>query len=106
MDQPKFTVGQTVKIIGDKMAGKVASFTYDSSDGYTYRITSKFYNPEKQDMVEGIATVKEAELEAFEGDTDPEKVDPTHVVKLDDAAAEKVTEEPAADTPAEEEKSE
>jgi len=62
--QPKFEEGQRVKFTGDSdgQTGQIQSISYDSASGYSYRITSKYYDQEKNDMVEGLKICNESEI--------------------------------------------
>ena len=62
--QPKFEVGQSVRFTGDhpKEKGVVMDIIYDSNTGFSYRISSKYYDIESNDMVEGIKFCTEDEL--------------------------------------------
>jgi hypothetical protein len=64
MEQPKFKVGQKVKFKDDhdRLTGEVLSFSYDSEKGYTYKISSKYYDADLHDMVTGMKTCAEDEL--------------------------------------------
>lgn len=82
MDQPVFQVGQKVKFSGDhdRLTGTVLSFSYDSETGYTYKISSKYYDADRNEMVEGIKICKESELvdmTSYEGPTTPVVPDTT-----------------------------
>lgn len=93
MEQPKFQIGQQVKFVNDhdRMTGKVLSTSFHSanvSDKYTgweYTISSKYYDAEINDMVEGIKRCKEEELvdmTDYSGTTDPIK--PDNVINVSD----------------------
>ena len=87
MNQPIFTIDQQVKFSGDhdRMTGKVLSFSYDSETGYTYKISSKYYDADLNDMVEGIKICKESELTDMTGYTGPTTpVVPDKVVNVTD----------------------
>lgn len=62
--QPKFKVGQTVKAQGDRdqLAGEVIDMLYSSETGWTYKITSRYFDPEENKMVEGQRMCSEKEL--------------------------------------------
>lgn len=60
------------------MTGQVIEFKWDSTNGYTYTISSKYYDIERNDMVDGIKICREAELvdmSSYSADTEPVKPD-------------------------------
>lgn len=66
MKQPKFEIGQKVRLINDtKMSGNILSLSFDSDSGYTYKISSKYYDAEKNEMIEGVMICKESEIEKY-----------------------------------------
>lgn len=72
MNNPLFQIGNKVRVINDsRMAGEIVSYSFDSINGYLYRITSRYYDAEKNEMIEGVMTCREVEIELFEGTTTP-----------------------------------
>jgi hypothetical protein len=108
MDQPKYAIDQQVKFSGDhdRLTGTVKEIKWDSAKGFTYYITSKFYDLESNSMVEGVKICKEDELEdmtGYTGSTEPIK--PDRVVNVTDKVedpqdTEEVTEPNITDVPA------
>lgn len=68
--QPKFEIGQLVKFVNDKDsdAGKVVSYSYDSENGFVYKITSKEVDMELKEILNGFKTCKEGELMEVESE--------------------------------------
>ena len=64
MDKPKFKVGKKVKFHTDPdgMGGVVKGFSYNSESGFIYTITSRYFDKEINDMVEGQKICREDEL--------------------------------------------
>ena len=90
---PKFKIGQKVKFANDhdRTTGEVLSLSFNSESasekesGWVYKISSKYFDPELHDMVEGHKICKEEELEDmsdYDGTTDPEK--PSKTVNVSD----------------------
>jgi hypothetical protein len=84
--EPKFALDQQVKFLNDhdRMTGKVISFSWDSENGYTYKISSRYYSVELHDMVNGIKICREEELvdmTSYTGSTTPIKPDKTVEMK-------------------------
>lgn len=64
MEQPKFKVGDKVKVKDDvRMSGEILTFQYSPDTGYSYKVTSRYYDASINDMVEGVMTCKEEEIE-------------------------------------------
>src|SRR5690349_19698704 len=93
MEQPKFKIDQLVKFKNDhdRMTGQVLAYSYhsanvtDNHSGWVYTISSKYYDAELHDMVEGHKICREEELvdmTGYTGSTEPEK--PDHVVNVSD----------------------
>lgn len=64
MDAPQYKIGDKVKFKGDNdgIAGEVLSISYDSERGYTYKISSRYFDPALNDMVDGYRIGQEKEL--------------------------------------------
>jgi hypothetical protein len=88
LPQPKFAIGQQVKFFNDhdRMTGKVLSFTFHSANasdeytGFEYRISSRYYDQELNEMIDGYKICKEEELQDmkdYKGPTTPVKPDKT-----------------------------
>lgn len=110
MDQPLYEVGQQVKYKedNDRLTGVVKAVKWDSEKGFTYEITSKFFDGESFEIVEGLKICTQDELvdmSGYDGSTTPIK--PNKVVNLSDNATkqeetEPVTEVVATEVPSEE----
>jgi len=70
---PKFQIGDLVKVLADGEEGTVVSYQADAS-GFTYRITSKEVDIKAKEIINGFKTCKEDELELV-GETPKEKKD-------------------------------
>lgn len=64
MEAPQFSVGQKVKFNSDhdSLTGQVLEIAYNSQTGYHYTISSRYYDAELNNMVEGVKHCTEAEL--------------------------------------------
>jgi hypothetical protein len=69
--EPKFNVDQLVKFKEDhdRMTGKVLSYSWDSENGYTYKVSSRYYDVNEHGMIDGIITCREDELVDMTGYT-------------------------------------
>ena len=62
----KFEVGQKVKCL-DGEVGEVLGFSYSQQNGVIYTISSKEVDLEKKEIINGVKTMREDELEAVKG---------------------------------------
>lgn len=64
MDTPKFKVGEAVKFTDDLdiEAGKVIEINYNSSVGFSYKISASYYDPDQHKMIDGFKNCLESEL--------------------------------------------
>jgi hypothetical protein len=94
MNAPVFEIGQKVKFTDDHdlMTGEVLEVSWNSVDGYSYKVSSRYYDATQNDMVDGFITCKEEELTdmtGYDGTTDP--VIPTQTINLTDSVAQDET---------------
>lgn len=63
--QPKYKVGDRVKVKGDRdaLAGHVLDIYYDGQRGWSYKISSRYFDEEINNIVEGHKTCNEDEIE-------------------------------------------
>lgn len=64
MEAPKYEIGDQVKFKGDPdgMAGEVLSIGYTTEGGYTYKISSHYFDPAQNEMIDGYKICTEKEL--------------------------------------------
>jgi len=63
---PKFSLGQTVKFVGDNdgEAGKVLGFSFSVDSGWAYQISARELDIPNKQVLQGIKHCKEDELVA------------------------------------------
>lgn len=66
----KFDIAEKVRVIADGEVGEVLSFHVDA-DGTTYRITSVEVDLAAKQLLNGVKTCKESELEAAPSEVEP-----------------------------------
>ena len=71
MEASKFQVGQKVKFVNDpdRLTGEVLSFSYSTETGYMYKVRSRYFDTEQNNMVDGHITCREEELVDMSGYT-------------------------------------
>lgn len=64
--KPKYEVEQKVKVIGDPdaLAGRIVEQFYKGEAGWSYKITSRYFDKELNEMVDGFKICGENEIEA------------------------------------------
>ncbi len=63
--QPQFEVGQKVTVTGDaKVSISTVVEQYYKAEGWSYKITARYFDEELNDMVDGFKICGEAELAA------------------------------------------
>lgn len=87
MDAPKFQLGQKVKFKDDpdRLTGEVLSVSYTTESGFMYKVRSRYFDTEQNNMVDGHITCREEELvdmSGYTGTTEP--LQATQSVELGD----------------------
>jgi hypothetical protein len=63
--EPKFKIDQLVKQIGDldKDGGKILGYSFSPATGFIYTISSKSIDFDKKEVIDGVITLAENEIE-------------------------------------------